>query len=169
MTLVLGGARSGKSAFALASAEKKRGEKYFLATAEVRDLEMKERVSRHQKERPAHWTTVEAPLDLVGILKRENRSGAIVVIDCLTLWLSNLLERRKSDAFVLAKIGQLSEALDHFSGQSWLVSNEVGAGLVPNTPVGRQFRDLSGVMNQQIAKVADRVYWVVAGLPQRLK
>jgi adenosylcobinamide kinase/adenosylcobinamide-phosphate guanylyltransferase len=167
--LVLGGARSGKSAFALASAEKKSGEKYFFATAEVRDLEMKERISEHQKERPSHWNTVEVPLDLVGALQKENRSDVIVVIDCLTLWLSNLLEKRKKEPFILAKIDQLSEALARFSGHGWLVSNEVGSGVVPETPLGREFRDLSGIMNQKIAKMANEVYWVSAGLPQRLK
>ena len=93
----------------------------------------------------------------------------IVVIDCLTLWLSNLLEKRKKEPFILGKIDQLSEALTRFSGQGWLVSNEVGSGVVPDTPLGREFRDLSGIMNQKIAKIANEVYWVSAGLPQRLK
>ena len=167
--LVLGGSRSGKSAFALASAEKKKGDKYFFATAEIRDPEMKERISRHQKERPSHWMTVETPLDLVGALQKENRPDAVVVIDCLTLWLSNLLEKRKKEPFILAKIDQLTDALGRFSGQSWLVSNEVGLGVVPGTPLGREFRDLSGIMNQQVAKIANEVYWVSAGLSQRLK
>lgn len=169
MTLVLGGARSGKSAFALASAGKRKGEKYFFATAEGRDVDMNERIIRHQAARPAYWKTVETPLDLVGALQKENRAGVVVVIDCLTLWLSNLLEKRKKELFVLAKVEQLSEALANFSGQSWIVSNEVGLGVVPAAPLGREFRDLAGIMNQQIAKSANEVYWVSAGLPQRLK
>ena len=169
ITLVLGGARCGKSAFALSSAGKKKGEKYFFATAEGRDAEMNERIIRHQAARPAYWKTVETPLDLVGALHKENRRDAVVVIDCLTLWLSNLLEKRKKEPFILAKIDQLSEALSNFSGEAWLVSNEVGLGVVPDTPLGREFRDLAGTMNQQIAKIANEVYWVSAGLSQRLK
>jgi len=169
ITLVLGGARSGKSAFALASAGEKKGEKYFFATAEGRDAEMEERIARHRTARPPDWKTVEAPLDLVGPLQKENRPDAVVVIDCLTLWLSNLLDKRKKEPFILTKIDQLSEALANFSGRSWLVSNEVGLGVVPGTPLGREFRDLSGIMNQRIAKIANEVYWVSAGLSQRLK
>jgi adenosylcobinamide kinase / adenosylcobinamide-phosphate guanylyltransferase len=167
--LVLGGARSGKSAFALASAGKKVGGKFFFATAEIRDLEMKERIARHQAERSSSWKTIETPIDLVGALHKENRPDAVVVIDCLTLWLSNLLEARKKEPFILEKIGQLSEALARFSGRGWLVSNEVGLGVVPDTPLGRQFRDFSGIMNQRMAEMADAVYWIVAGMPQRLK
>lgn len=169
VTLVLGGARSGKSAFALASAGEKTGEKYFFATAEGRDAEMQERIARHQAARPPDWKTVEAPLDLVGALQKENRPGVVVVIDCLTLWLANLLDKRKKEPFIRAKFDQLSEALSNFSGRSWIVSNEVGQGVVPDTPLGREFRDLSGIMNQQIAKIANEVYWVSAGIPQRLK
>jgi adenosylcobinamide kinase/adenosylcobinamide-phosphate guanylyltransferase len=167
--LVLGGARSGKSGFALAAADLKKGEKYFFATAEERDGEMKERVARHQAERPSYWKTVETPVDLVGALQKENRPDVVVVIDCLTLWLANLLDKRKKEPFILGKIEQLAEALVGFSGAVWLVSNEVGLGVVPDTPLGREFRDLSGTMNQQIAKRANEVYWVSAGLAQRLK
>ncbi|HLG22241.1 MAG TPA: bifunctional adenosylcobinamide kinase/adenosylcobinamide-phosphate guanylyltransferase, partial [Candidatus Manganitrophaceae bacterium] len=147
VTLVLGGVRSGKSAFALACAEKEKGEKKFFATAEARDAEMRERISRHRESRPPHWITVEMPLDLIGGLKKEDRPESIVVIDCLTLWLSNLLEKRKKDPYILVKVDHLAETLSRFSGRAWLVSNEVGLGVVPATALGRRFRDLSGQMN----------------------
>lgn len=168
-TLVLGGARSGKSAFAQAAAEalaaESGGRLVMVATAQAFDSEMVERIDRHRRDRGPAWTTVEAPLDLAGALGGLG-AGDVVVVDCLTLWLSNLM---LDDRDVAAAVAQLVVAVERFEGRLWLVSNEVGFGIVPDNALARRFRDEAGRLHQALAQAADVVTLVVAGLTLRLK
>jgi adenosylcobinamide kinase/adenosylcobinamide-phosphate guanylyltransferase len=162
LSLVLGGARSGKSAFAEKLIERVGGGIY-LATAEARDAEMTARISQHQARRGNLWRTVESPNDLVGPLQREGRP---MLIDCLTLWLSNLLEH---DADLDRESRRLTDCLAATEGPVVLIANEVGLGIVPDNALARRFRDAAGRLNQRIAASADQVILVTAGLPLRLK
>jgi adenosylcobinamide kinase/adenosylcobinamide-phosphate guanylyltransferase len=163
LTLILGGARSGKSRYALGlfPGDAKR---VFIATAEPFDEEMSQRIAQHRRERAgAGWQTLEAPLALAESLAQADGPA---VIDCLTLWLNNLIQHgREVDASTEA----LLEALARHPHPVALVSNELGLGLVPETPLGRAFRDAQGRLNQQLAEASDRVVLLVAGLPLRLK
>lgn len=168
-TLVLGGARSGKSAFAQKAAESAaagvEARPILIATGQAFDDEMAERIARHQAERGGSWTTVEAPLALpeaIAALPAE----AVAVVDCLTLWMSNLM---LGDHDVETAATALTEAVAACRARLWLVSNEVGLGLVPETPLGRRFRDAIGRLHQRLAQTADEVYFIAAGLPLRLK
>ena len=165
-TLVLGGARSGKSRYALQLAEKGVKDLVFIATAEALDSEMERRIARHQDERGDHWTTVEEPLELPRTIEEHTEQGTTCVVDCLTLWLSNLLHHKRELDDATEK---LCTALREAKGDTILVSNEVGMGLVPETPLGRAFRDAQGRLNQQMAETCDRVIFVAAGLPLTLK
>lgn len=166
-TLVLGGARSGKSAFAQRAAEGAAigARPVLIATGQAFDDEMAERIARHQADRGDSWMTVEAPLDLSAALAALPADGAAVV-DCLTLWLSNLM---LADQDVAAATGALLEAVSACEARLWLVSNEVGLGIVPETPLGRRFRDEAGRLHQDLARAVDEVFFIAAGLPLRLK
>jgi len=168
-TLVLGGARSGKSAFAQAAAEalasETEGRLVMIATAQAFDSEMAERIARHRKDRGPAWTTLEASLDIAGALAPLGAKD-IVVVDCLTLWLSNLMLAERDVATAAAG---LVEAAGRFPGTLWLVSNEVGFGIVPDNTLARRFRDEAGRLHQALAQAADAVTLVVAGLTLRLK
>ena len=178
LELILGGARSGKSREAERRATESGLAVTVIATAEALDAEMAARIRRHQHDRPAGWRTVEAPLALAGALRAEAAADRCVVVDCLTLWLSNLLAdahtlpagasaedlplfRRERDA--------LLATLPALPGRIILVANEVGLGLVPETPLGRLFRDEAGRLNQAVAALCSRVVFVAAGLPLVLK
>jgi adenosylcobinamide kinase/adenosylcobinamide-phosphate guanylyltransferase len=164
--LVLGGARSGKSAYAQAVVERSGLERVFLATAEAGDAEMAERIGRHRADRYDTWRTVEEPLDLPGVLAREAQLGRAVLADCLTLWLSNvMLAGRDPDR----ETKRLVAALRACPGPTVLVSNEVGFGLVPDTPLGRTFRDAQGQLNAAVAGACEAVVMLVAGCPLPLK
>lgn len=167
IAFVLGGARSGKSAHAQRLIEQHCQRPVFIATAQAWDAEMAARIRAHQAERDVRWRTVEAPLDLARALKQAAELGDGVLIDCLTLWLSNLMLNERCD--LAHDTEMLIEALQHSALPVWLVSNEVGLGLVPETPLGRRFRDAQGRLNQRIAALADRVEFIAAGLPLRLK
>jgi len=164
--LVLGGARSCKSRYAQARAEAIPGRHVFLATAEAGDDEMRERIARHRADRDPRWETVEAPRDLAGALDAQSGTGAVVLVDCLTLWLSNLL---LADADLDAATAGLRAALARFEGHVVLVANEVGFGIVPDNALARRFRDAAGRLNQAVAARAGEVMLVVAGLPLKLK
>lgn len=165
-TLVLGGARSGKSRLAERLALGSARTRVYLATAEAGDAEMAERIARHRAGRDEGWTTLEEPLDLVGALARLDSPGRVILVDCLTLWLSNLMHAGRDPEREAAALAAILGALE---GQVLAVSNEVGLGLVPETPLGRAFRDAQGRLNQAVAAVAPQVLFVAAGLPLRLK
>lgn len=169
ITLILGGARSGKSRYAqeLASGFRRVA---FIATAEALDDEMRQRIAHHREERPTGWSTVETPLALEdAILQCGVRSDAVLV-DCLTLWVSNLMAAEDSDSGVIfARAAQLCEALRKVSASVILVSNEVGSGIVPENKAARLYRDLLGGVNQQVAASADKVVLLVAGYPLTVK
>lgn len=164
--LVLGGARSGKSAFAQSLAEGAAPERLYLATATAGDDEMAARIARHRADRGADWTTREEPLNLVGALIAEARPARVVLVDCLTLWLTNLM---LSDRDPEAEAARLAEAIPALAGPTVFVSNEVGWGIVPETPLGRTFRDAQGRANMAVAGACDAVVLVAAGLPTLLK
>lgn len=164
VTLILGGARSGKSAHALRlTAEPPH---VFLATAEALDDEMAERIRQHQDERSTDWGLIEAPLDLAPAIRANAAEGTTLLVDCLTLWLSNLMHHERD---VNAEIEGLLTVLADAPGRVVLVSNEIGLGLAPINALGRAFRDAQGRLNQQVAAAADRVEFIAAGLPITLK
>lgn len=168
-TLVLGGARSGKTAYAQARAEAAGIETgqppRMIVTAQAFDAEMEARISRHQADRDARWITTEAPLELAQAVA-DLEPGDIAVVDCLTLWLSNILA---ADADVENACAKLVEAVRSCSADLWLVSNEVGWGIVPDNALARRFRDDAGRLHQALARETDAVVLVVAGLPLALK
>ena len=164
--LVLGGARSGKSAYAQRQAEECGLDPVFVATAEPWDDEMRARIALHVAARGAPWTTHDAPYALAEALPALSKPGAIVLVDCLTLWLSNLM-LRGDDVDGAGRL--LAELLPTLAGPAIFVSNEVGAGIVPETHLGRRFRDAQGRLNQAMAAACDAVVLVTAGLPCQLK
>ncbi len=163
VTLILGGARSGKSRFAESLAH---GHKHYIATAQAGDEEMRERIADHRARRGNGWTTHEERYHLAGILRPLNIAGNFVIVDCLTIWLSNLMLEER-DWQTAADL--LCSALEDQRADVAIVSNEVGLGIVPIMPLGRDFRDAQGLLNQQVAAVADNVVFVAAGLPMLLK
>lgn len=163
---VLGGARSGKSRYAQARAEAAGGNPVFVATAEVFDDEMQDRIARHRADRDARWTTVEAPRDLPAAIDALNGERAILLVDCLTLWVSNLL---LADADIPLAGRELCNAISRFEGQLILVANEVGLGIVPDNALARAFRDAAGQLNQSVAATVEEVVLLTAGLPLTLK
>ena len=166
LTLVLGGARSGKSRFAEGLIAAHPGRHAYLATAQAGDAEMAERIRRHRARRGDAWTTVEEPLDLPRALASATRDNAAVLVDCLTLWLSNLMAAGRS---VERETQSLIESLPKLVAPVVFVSNEVGLGIVPDNALARRFRDLAGILHQRLAEKADRVVFVTAGLPMNLK
>jgi adenosylcobinamide kinase/adenosylcobinamide-phosphate guanylyltransferase len=175
MTLILGGARSGKSAYAEAYGRQHGGAVLFVATAQAGDEEMKLRIAKHQQSRPSHWITLEAPLR-VGQAVRAAPLTPLVLVDCLTLLASNLLlslnEPQQESDYHRALEVELDELLAAYRahpGEWLIVSNEVGMGLVPPYPLGRLFRDGLGWLNQRLAAHADRVLLLVAGIPLAVK
>lgn len=167
--LILGGARSGKSRYGVGQARVRGGRVAVVATAEALDAEMAARIARHRRERPASWLTVEEPLELVEALRRLVGQADTVLVDCLTLWVSNQLQRGLADESVVAGAEALSKFLGERPYSLILVSNEVGQGVHPETADGLRFRDLLGVVNQTVAQAADQVVLMVAGLPLTLK
>ena len=169
VVLLLGGARSGKSDLALKLLARGRGKRGYIATAQALDVEMSARIRVHRGVRGSQWETFEIPIELPCNLEKIAATHSRLLVDCLTLWLSNVLARNRSDRSVLQKIDLLAKSVRKVSGRLVLVSNEVGLGVVPDHPLGRRFRDLSGIMHQKLAAAADEVYWVMAGLSLRLK
>jgi adenosylcobinamide kinase / adenosylcobinamide-phosphate guanylyltransferase len=164
LTLVLGGARSGKSRHAESIVTALPGPWVYIATAQAFDDEMRDRIAAHRARRASGWNTVEAPVDLAGALA--TAAGHPVLVDCLTLWLTNLLLDGHDLA---ASTAALDTALDARDAPTVLVANEVGLGIVPANALGREFRDQAGVLNQRMAARADSVLFLVAGLPMRVK
>ena len=167
--LVLGGCRSGKSAHALQLAESMGPHRIFVATCVPHDAEMQRRVDRHRQERGDNWTTREVPLDLAGTIRETGSSADVMLVDCLTLWLSNLLMENDDEERLRKSIRDLAQAVRSAACGMILVSNEVGAGIVPENRLARHYRDLAGWTNQAMAAACNRVIWTVAGIPVTIK
>jgi len=176
LILVLGGARSGKSAFAQRLARERGGDRVlFVATAAPGDEEMRQRIEKHQRERPAGWRTLEVQRDVGSAIREHAGDAAAIVVDCLTVLVSNLLAEVEDpfatevEAEVTAEVEGLTACATQLPGPLIVVSNEVGLGLVPPYPLGRAYRDLLGQANQILARQADEVYLMVAGIPVKIK
>ncbi|CAN7280427.1 bifunctional adenosylcobalamin biosynthesis protein CobP [Brucella sp. NBRC 12952] len=166
ITFVLGGARSGKSSFAEKLVEDSGLQPVYLATGRAFDKEMESRISIHRDRRGREWQTVEEPLDLVGALEKHAGHDRFVLVDCLTLWITNLMMAEQN---IAAETETLIAALSPLSGPVVFVSNEVGLGIVPENQMAREFRDHAGFLHQAVASVADEVYFLAAGLPLKMK
>jgi adenosylcobinamide kinase/adenosylcobinamide-phosphate guanylyltransferase len=164
--LILGGARSGKSAYAQTLAEANSPERLYLATATPGDEEMAARIARHRADRGPGWTTLEEPLEVAATLSAEARAGRVLVLDCLTLWLSNLMLAGREPGRAITAVAAAVAAL---AGPAILVSNEVGMGIVPDHKLGREFRDWQGRANREIGAACDAVILIAAGFPLQLK
>ncbi len=165
-TFIIGGCRSGKSRQAIEQAEKISGSKrIFIATCMPLDDEMKERIERHKRERDKSWKTVEAPVELSAEINENSREGDVILIDCLTLWINNLLMEIENPDVINQHIHKLILAIKEAKCPIILVSNEVGAGIVPENKLARKFRDIAGFTNQKVAECADSVIWMIAGIP----
>ncbi|WP_417318518.1 bifunctional adenosylcobinamide kinase/adenosylcobinamide-phosphate guanylyltransferase [Emcibacter sp.] len=162
ISLILGGARSGKSRFGERLALGLDDNPVYLATAEIRDEEMRERIDLHKRDRSDNWTTLEEPLEIADKIAGQGT----MVIDCLTLWLSNLMERERD---VKKETERFVNALGQSQGNVIMISNETGLGIVPDNALARTFRDQAGRLNQRVAEVADNVIFMAAGLPMVLK
>jgi len=167
---VIGGCRSGKSRYAQEFAESIAADRrIFIATCVPQDEEMQDRIARHQRQRDDSWMTVEAPIQLPQAVAEHSREASVVLVDCLTLWITNLLMQPADDASIADHVERLVEAVRHAGCPVILVSNEVGTGIVPENKLARQFRDLVGLANQRLAAYADTVVWMAAGIPVRIK
>ncbi|MEM8796253.1 MAG: bifunctional adenosylcobinamide kinase/adenosylcobinamide-phosphate guanylyltransferase [Pseudomonadota bacterium] len=175
ITFVLGGARSGKSRFAETQADlwlerQPEGERIYVATAQVFDDEMQARVAQHRAQRGDRWRTIEEPLELVEVLSREAASDRLILIDCITLWLTNiLLDESRTGSDPLSEASKLETLLPTLPGTLIIVSNEVGLGIVPDNALARRFRDVQGMTNQKLASISTRAVFMAAGLPLELK
>ncbi|MEK7828750.1 MAG: bifunctional adenosylcobinamide kinase/adenosylcobinamide-phosphate guanylyltransferase [Deltaproteobacteria bacterium] len=178
LIFITGGARSGKSAFALKLAESMPGNRLYLATAEALDNEMLKRIKRHKKERGNNWKTIESPIKITEVIKK-NTGYDVILLDCLTLWISNMMHTAnrpspfagngKGEGGITKEIHSLISACKASKTNIIIVSNEVGLGIVPDNPLARRFRDISGISNQKMAEAADEVYFVVSGMEMRMR
>ncbi|RJQ39039.1 MAG: bifunctional adenosylcobinamide kinase/adenosylcobinamide-phosphate guanylyltransferase [Nitrospiraceae bacterium] len=166
ITFIIGGARSGKSSFALQKASALPGSKAYIATAQALDNEMKTRIEKHRKERPAEWATFEEPLNISALIKDVQDKYDVILLDCLTLWLSNIM---LTDKNIEKEIEAFCSLLSTVHCSLFAVSNEVGMGLVPDNELSRRFRDMAGYLNQKAAEISDDVYLVTAGIPVKIK
>ncbi len=188
ITFIIGGSRSGKSSFALKEASRISGPKAYIATAEALDEEMRDRIDKHKIERSSEWDTFEEPVKIAEVIIDLKDKYQAVILDCLTIWLANVLQIKMDieieiNKFVnkLADIkdsekrgnGETGKSSNHrfpdYPCHFFIVSNEVGMGVVPENKLGRQFRDLAGMLNQKVAEIADEVYLVSAGIPMKIK
>mgnify|MGYP003681939294 CR=1 FL=1 len=168
--LVLGGAKSGKSSYALDICNRSGKKRIFLATAQAEDREMKERILRHQAERGPEWLAIEEPVEIAAVIREMDRKDTIILVDCLTMWLNNLFMKHKKDRKEIDRsMETLVNPLPDIHGAIILVSNEVGTGIVPANPLSRRYRDYAGLLNQQVAAAANKVVAVFAGIPMALK
>lgn len=166
---ITGGARSGKSAFAEKLAHDLAGKRAYIATAQALDPEMAARIEKHKKDRAGAWETYEEPLAVAELLRKLSGRYDVALLDCLTLWLSNVMAHTEGDGVVVARSDELVSAVKEFSGACIIVSNEVGLGIVPDNPLARKFRDFAGTLNQKMAQAADEAYFTAAGIPVKIK
>jgi adenosylcobinamide kinase/adenosylcobinamide-phosphate guanylyltransferase len=169
MIFITGGCRSGKSRYALHYANQYFSKKLYLATCEVLDEEMAQRIENHKKVRGPEWQTIEEPVEIVNKIREYGGHGEVILIDCLTLWLYNLLMRWDNDLRIIDEMENLIDIIKQTPTSIILVSNEVGMGIVPADPLSRRYRDLLGTINQRIAEVLDTVIFMVSGIPIFLK
>jgi len=169
MIFITGGCRSGKSRFAFDYVNRHFSKKLYLATCEPLDEEMAQRIENHKKMRGSEWQTIEEPIEVVDKIKQYGDKAEVILLDCITLWLSNLLMSGKNDLKIIEEVNSLMNTFKQSQTSLVIVSNEVGMGIVPADPLSRQFRDLSGMVNQRIAKGADAVVFMVSGIPLFLK
>jgi len=170
-TLVIGGCRSGKSKTALELAEKHVSDKkkIFIATCIPTDTEMENRVEKHKKERDGSWQTLEVPVHLAKAVIENSHKAGVILIDCITLWMNNILMKTQSCETITGHVQGLVKALDRAVCPVIMVSNEVGAGIVPENNLARLFRDYAGFANQSLAGCSENVIWMVAGIPVKIK
>lgn len=164
---ILGGARSGKSEFACKLVKKEKNV-IFIATAEANDSEMEEKIKKHKRQRPQHWITCEEPVDADVCLQKYNDCKNTIIVDCLTLWVSNILMKYKCKP-ARKKIKSFMDVLNSMRCDVIIVSNEVGMGIVPDNFISRLYRDILGELNLNVAKIADEVYYLIAGVPLKIK
>ncbi|UCE70951.1 MAG: bifunctional adenosylcobinamide kinase/adenosylcobinamide-phosphate guanylyltransferase [Nitrospiraceae bacterium] len=191
ITFVIGGARSGKSSFVLNKAAETRGPRAYIATGEALDAEMQDRIQQHREDRGTEWVTCEEPVRLAETVLNSHGKYTVIVIDCLTLWLSNIMTRTQNtdqrtkttdsrQEMIYENMNEFVHTLNQMKNSSdsslksgfcnlYIVSNEVGMGIVPENPLAREFRDLAGFLNQKVAEAADEVYMVAAGIPVKIK
>jgi adenosylcobinamide kinase / adenosylcobinamide-phosphate guanylyltransferase len=184
IVFIIGGARSGKSSFVLAKSSTVAGRKAYIATAEALDEEMAKRIEQHKKERGKEWDTYEEPLKVAEVMKELSGSYSALILDCLTLWLSNFFMKTQSEGHGLpaieTEIQKLLGSLRQFKSSAagipgsgfcslYIVSNEVGMGIVPENETARKFRDMAGILNQKVAEISDEAYMMVAGIPMKMK
>jgi adenosylcobinamide kinase/adenosylcobinamide-phosphate guanylyltransferase len=164
---VVGGAKSGKSTFTIKKSSKIPGKKAYIATAEALDEEMRQRIENHKRQRGDEWITYEEPLKIANLIEEKKDSYAVLLIDCLTLWLSNVIH---ADLSIETETEHLiSSLITPHSSLMYIVSNEVGMGIVPDNKLSRRFRDMAGILNQKVAQAADEVYFMVSGIPLKVK
>jgi adenosylcobinamide kinase/adenosylcobinamide-phosphate guanylyltransferase len=167
--LVIGGCRSGKSRHALHLAGQVPGQKIFIATCIPQDIEMEQRVLHHQQQRNITWNTLEVPFFLPEAIHKHGLKGNVLLVDCLTLWINNLIMDDEDSEKIDTHIRKLTRSLDKADCPVILVSNEVGCGIVPENKLARLFRDITGFANQKVAGCVDRVIWMAAGIPVKIK
>ncbi len=166
---ITGGARSGKSFYAEKLATGLAGKRAYLATAQALDEEMAAKIEKHRHDRSSAWDTYEEPLAVAELLRKLSDRYQVALLDCLTLWLSNVMAHTDGDGAVYLRSEELVKAVKDFAGTCIVVSNEVGLGIVPDNPLARKFRDFAGMLNQKVAQTADEVYFTASGIPVRLK
>jgi len=170
VTFVIGGCRSGKSSFALDRANEIEGNnKYFIATSVPKDSEMENRVENHQNERGEDWITIEEPVYVHEKINQCSKKACVIIVDCLTLWVSNLMYHSYDQEGTIEAIQLLEKSLEQCECPVFLVSNEVGCGVVPENKLARQFRDFAGLVNQRMARAADSVVMTIAGIDVQIK
>ncbi|MFA4983952.1 MAG: bifunctional adenosylcobinamide kinase/adenosylcobinamide-phosphate guanylyltransferase [Candidatus Omnitrophota bacterium] len=169
LIFITGGSRSGKSSLAVKLAQSSRKDKVFVATCVPIDKEMKERVALHKKNRPSSWKTIEESRALASLLRKEAASRALIIIDCLTLFVSSLMMKGRGEDEIKKEVAEITAAVKNGKSDVIIVSNEVGCGLVPESKLGRRFRDIAGSVNQIVASRADEVIYMISGLPLILK
>lgn len=169
VVIITGGARSGKSRFAQELVTRWGTEVIFIATAAVRDNEMEKRITRHRQSRPRQWKTIEETRDLVGAIEALGDEPKTIIVDCITLWLSNLMEGGDEDNVIRRETERLGDLLQRSPHRCILVTNEVGSGIVPDNALARRFRDMAGEVNQILASCADECYLMAAGIPVKIK
>jgi adenosylcobinamide kinase/adenosylcobinamide-phosphate guanylyltransferase len=169
VVIITGGARSGKSRFAQELAMQWGKDVVFIATAAVRDKEMEKRIEKHRQSRPPRWRTIEEEVKLVDAIESLTGESKIIIVDCITLWISNLMEEGYEDEWIRQETRRFGELLQGSYHSCILVTNEVGAGIVPDNAIARRFRDIAGEVNQILASCSDECYLMAAGIPVKIK